>query len=255
LNSTKDTAAAIFALADVVKATGELHPDYEATVALHGKVVRTFKMAGNALQLTPVAIGFGPDDVRRGENAIEIRKAGKGSLYYACSLEYYTTGEDLAPSGAGLKVSREYFRLVPTPGCGAPAFDRRPLGREVKGGEQFEVRVTVEADKPCDYFILEDFFPAGCEAAEDRLDRDERHRPGWGDWSNRERRDAKMVFFASRLQDGKHTFVYTLRAEKPGEYHVMLAQAWLMYQPDARGTSGEDRLTIFEGRGSTPARK
>jgi uncharacterized protein YfaS (alpha-2-macroglobulin family) len=211
-------------------------------------------MSGNALKLSPTAIGFGPDDVKHGENAIEIRKSGKGSLYYSCALEYYTTGEDLPPSGAGLKVSRAYTRLAPKATRDQIAFERQPLGREVNGGEEIEVRVVVEAEKPYDYFILEDFFPAGCEVVEDKSDLDQRYRHWWGYCSNRERRDAKMVFFASRLNHGTHTFVYTLRAEKPGEYHVMPAQASLMYQPDVRGTSAEERMTIFEGRGSTPAR-
>jgi uncharacterized protein YfaS (alpha-2-macroglobulin family) len=55
-----------------------------------------------------------------------------------------------------------------------------------------------------------------------------------------------MVFFASFLDRGKHTFLYTLRAEKPGAYHAMPAQAGLMYQPEVRGTSSESRLTIVE---------
>jgi hypothetical protein len=244
--STKDTAAAIFALADHMKASGELNPDYEASVTLNGKPLKTFRVAGNALELKPTVIELGPDQIQQGQNAIEVTKNGKGSLYYACALEFYTKGEDFEPKSAGLKVTREYSRLIPREQGNQITFDRQPLGREAKGGQEIEVRVTVEADKNYQYFMLEDMLPSGCEVVEDKSDLGER----WGRWwyycSNREARDEKMVFFSSHLPAGKHTFVYTLRAETPGEFHIMPAIASLMYQPDVRGTSAEGRLTIFE---------
>jgi uncharacterized protein YfaS (alpha-2-macroglobulin family) len=125
-------------------------------------------------------------------------------------------------------------------------FERQPLGREVKGGEEIEVRLTLTADKNYEYLILEDFLPAGCEIVEDKSDLGRQYRYWWYYCSNREARDEKMVFFSTYVNAGKHTFVYTLRAETPGEYHVMPARASLMYQPDVRGTSPEGRLTIFE---------
>jgi uncharacterized protein YfaS (alpha-2-macroglobulin family) len=244
--STKDTAAAIFALADNMKASGELNPDYEAAVTVNGKPLKTFRVAGNALELKPTVVELTADQVAVGKNTIELAKAGKGNLYYSCALEFYTKGEDFAAKSAGLAVKREYFRLIPKEQANVIVFDRQPLGREVKGGQEIEVRVTVEADKPYQYFILEDMLPSGCEVVEDKSDLDQRWRHWWAYCSNREARDTRMVFFSSYLGAAKHTFVYTLRAETPGEFHVMPAVASLMYQPDVRGTSAEDRLTVFE---------
>ncbi|MBM4030434.1 MAG: hypothetical protein FJ291_01455 [Planctomycetes bacterium] len=244
--STKDTAAAIFALADNMKASGELNPDYEAALSVNGKQVKTFRVAGNALELKPTVVELAADQIVVGQNTIELTKNGKGNLHYSCALEFYTKGEDFAAKSAGLSVKREYFRLIPKQQANVIVFDRQPLGREVKGGQEIEVRVTVEADKPYQYFILEDMLPSGCEVVEDKSDLDARWRHWWAYCSNREARDTRMVFFSSYLAAAKTIFVYTLRAETPGEFHVMPAVASLMYQPDVRGTSAEDRLTIFE---------
>ena len=246
--STKDTAAAIFALADHMKASGELNPDYDASLTVNGKLVKSLHVAGSALELEPIVFELGPDQLRKGENVVAMTRKGTGSLYYSCALEYYTTGEDIAATSAGLSVTREYRRLVPKEKGNQLTFDRQPLGREVRGGEEIEVRLTVKADKHYRYMMLEDFLPAGCEVVEDKSDLGNRFRYWWYYCSQREARDDRMVFFRDYLNAGEHTFVYTLRSETPGEYHVMPAVASLMYQPDVRGTSPERRLTIFEAQ-------
>jgi uncharacterized protein YfaS (alpha-2-macroglobulin family) len=244
--STKDTAAAIFALADHMKASGELNPDYQASLALNGKPIKSFRVKGNALELEPSVFEFGIDKLRTGKNEIALTRDGKGNLYYTCSLEYYTRGEDIAATSAGLSVKRDYSRLVPKEQRDQITFERKALHREVNGGEEIEVRVTVRADKNYRYFMLEDYLPAGCEVVEDKSDLGNRYRYWWNYCSNREARDEKMVFFSSYLAAGEHTFIYTLRSETPGEYHVMPAVASLMYQPDVRGSCAENRLTVFE---------
>ncbi|MFP4057279.1 MAG: alpha-2-macroglobulin family protein [Candidatus Brocadiia bacterium] len=245
--STKDTAAAIFALADHMKASGELDPDYTPSLSVNGRRVETAAVKGHALELKPQTFEFAAADLlRRGENVIHVGKEGKGNLYYSAALEYYTRGEDLEATEAGLKVRREYYRLVPQEEGGKITFQRLPLGREARGGQEIEVRVTVAAEKNHQYFMLEDFLPAGCEVVADKSDLDNRYRHWWHYCSNREARDEKVVFFATYLSAGEHTFIYTLRTETPGEFHVMPAQASLMYQPDVRGSSAENRLTIFE---------
>jgi uncharacterized protein YfaS (alpha-2-macroglobulin family) len=161
-------------------------------------------------------------------------------------LEYYSEGEDMKATGSGLRVTRKYSLLVAKQQHNRVVYQRKPLGREVKVGEEIEVRVTVKADKSYQYLMLEDMLPAGCEIIEDKSDLDDRYRHWWRYSSNREARDEKMVFFNSHLRSGDTTYVYTLRAETPGDYHVMPAQAGLMYQPEVRGTSDELRLSIFE---------
>ena len=94
--------------------------------------------------------------------------------------------------------------------------------------------------------MIEDFLPAGCEVVEDKSDLDNKHRRWWSYYSNREARDEKMVFFSQLVRDGEHTFVYTLRAETPGDFQAMPARATLMYEPEVSGNSASDRIVIAE---------
>ena len=65
-------------------------------------------------------------------------------------------------------------------------------------------------------------------------------------WANRENRDEKVSFFASRLPAGEHRFSYIFRAQIPGLYHVMPAVGALMYYDEVRGNSEELRLRIAD---------
>ncbi len=246
--STKDTAATVAALADYMQVSGEMNPDYEASLMVNGKLVKTFHVAGNALQQKPMTFDFAARDLRPGENRIEIRKHGAGSLYYACTLRSWTKGEGIPAVNQGLRVEREFLLLVPRPDNSG--YERRPLQGPVRSGQEIEVRLTVNTSAAQRYFMLEDYFPAGCEVVKDKSDMagvyGGMYRRWWGYCSNRESRDEKMVFFSSWLGAGKRTFVYTLRAETPGEYGVMPARGSLMYEPDLRGSCAKGRLVVVE---------
>ena len=245
--STKDTAAVIFALAEHMEASGELHPDFEARVTVNGEVLKDVTMRGNALEVEPVVVDVPLTKIRGGANVIRIERQGSvGNLYYSATLGYYTSGESLGATGDSLRVTREYFRLVPKDEENLLEFVRVPLRGEVRSGEEIEVRLTLEADSEFDYLMLEDFFPAGCEVVEDKADLDQRYRYWWSYVSNREARDEKMVFFNQYVTTGKLSFVYTLRAETPGAFHVMPARATLMYEPEVMGTSKEEHVSIFD---------
>jgi hypothetical protein len=50
----------------------------------------------------------------------------------------------------------------------------------------------------------------------------------------------------SSLPQGEHRISYRLRAEIPGDFHVMPAQGFAMYLPEVRAISDELRLSITE---------
>ena len=83
---------------------------------------------------------------------------------------------------------------------------------------------------------------AGFEATELRSG----HGGYGGILTYREFRDERAVFFCSSLKQGKHEISYRLRAEIPGDYHVMPAQGHAMYLPDVRATSDEWRVSVTE---------
>src|SRR4029453_7915343 len=107
-NSTKDTAFGIFGLIDFVRANKELSPDYQLEVYLNGEAV-ILDHVTSATQ--PLVINRGGSTIPD-TNVVKIVKRGRGALYFAGSLNYYTTDEQVTPRGTSqLSITREYLRL------------------------------------------------------------------------------------------------------------------------------------------------
>ncbi len=53
-----------------------------------------------------------------------------------------------------------------------------------------------------------------------------------------------MIFHAFHVEAGENEFTYRLRAELPGDYHVLPAHAACAYIPEIWGASAERRLRI-----------
>jgi uncharacterized protein YfaS (alpha-2-macroglobulin family) len=102
-------------------------------------------------------------------------------------------------------------------------------------GEEIEVKLNLFADDDYEHIIVEDPLPSGCEVM-----REQSEYYYWEYWySRKEIRDTKMVFFATDLKKGKNEITYVMRAEIPGEYHILPARAYGMYIPEIWGTSGK----------------
>jgi hypothetical protein len=103
-DTTKDTAFAIFGLSDYLKVSKELQPDYSLEVYLNGERVIERR-------ITAADAGAGQTFVveRKGQsagnaNSVRVVKRGRGALYFASTLDYFTMEEKIAPKGsAGLR--------------------------------------------------------------------------------------------------------------------------------------------------------
>lgn len=223
--STKDTAIAVFSLAEYLKISKELSPDYMASVYLNGELVKAVKKddafdMDNTIWLNP----------KTGSNEIRIAKDGSGKLYYSIFLKYFKEDENIKAKSSGIMVDRQYNKT------------------SAKSGEYINVKLTVDVSSDLEYVILEDPLPAGCEVVEDIP----RAMPYyydyyWDYWySEREVRDEKVAYFMTYLHPGKNEITYTLRAEVPGSYHVMPATVWNMYDEKIRGHSAEDQVEVSD---------
>ncbi|MCE1245519.1 MAG: MG2 domain-containing protein [Firmicutes bacterium] len=242
-DSTKDTAAVVYAFTEYLLKSGEMDPDYFLSVKLNdGKVLET-PVKTAALSEKDASMTFDMKKVKTGANTIEISKKGKGYLYYTARLRYYPDYEEIKPVEKGIKVNRQYLSISKTTGKnGAITETTEPLtGAAIKRGDKIRVEVTVEADKDYQYVIIEDPLPAGFEVT---IPEGERNTSGlW--WCQREIRDEKAVFFANSLEKGKKLkLTYDLRAEMAGNVVALPTLAWAMYQPEIRGHSGDNKLSV-----------
>ncbi len=260
---TRDTALVITAVADYLRVSGEETPDFTAAVRVDGGEPREFRVTKGGLLASDQRLVLGGPALPPGPHLIEVTKTGRGALYYAATLNFFTKEPDIASAGGDIAIEREYFKLVPrvrevavasAPGAGAlavvPRVEKRegitrvPLqpGDEVKSGDRIEVVLRLKAKNTYDYLAFEDRKPAGCEAVEVRSG----GRSADSLCANVEFRDTKVVFFIALLEQGEHELRYELRAETPGSFRAPPATAFAMYAPELRANSRTMRLRVGE---------
>ncbi len=257
-HSTKETAMAVYALTDYIKANNELAPDYKVTVALGDKVSRTYTVTrDNALLFDNQFVV--PDALLTdGPQTVTLTKSGTGRLYYSTALQYFTTEENITATGTELKVQRRYYALTPKTKLAADwnggskfnvlDYTRTELadGASVKSGDLIEVELILDSKNEYDYCVFEDRKPAGCEPVDLRSG----ERYGDGLCSDMELRDTKTAFFVDHLPQGTRVLRYRLRAEIPGTFHALPTNGYAMYAPEVRALSDGWHVTVGEGSGS-----
>ena len=237
---TKEAAAAVYGLAEHLRVRGITKDEQRGFVLrINGK---------EADRAVP------PNLFRPGANAIDAKLA-KGSLLYTLAVECFSRDRDLKPGGTLFVVTREYYAAPPTGANPREELDlaKLPKASERKVGEDLVVAIRLTAKQPARYVIIEDPIPSGFEIVDRSwLTQRERDRMRWqrhpahaDRFTHAEARDDRMTFFLSEIPSGKErTILYRLKAETPGEYAVMPAQAFEMYEPTKGGNSGSARLTV-----------
>src|SRR5262249_36280115 len=107
-NSTRDTALAVEALADYLKASGEDKPDLTVTVFLDGKQQKEVKITPADLFSFDNKFVLESDAVETGAHQVELRKTGSGPLYYNAYLTNFTLEDPIAAAGLEVKVNRKF---------------------------------------------------------------------------------------------------------------------------------------------------
>jgi hypothetical protein len=238
---TKDTAAVVYALTDYLAKSKELDPDYEIVLKVNGKeLVREHITRQNMFKFDGYKLLKGFE--LRPENEVIIEKKGKGVLYYTVSLKYVSQAEDLEPTGV-MEIERTYS-LVTYDEDGERYVEELEEDDKVRSGDEILVTLRLSCDQNYQYVIIEDPLPSGCEVIRPAQ---EYNRWWWGYWyHHKEVHDEKVVFAVTHMWRGMHTITYTLRAETPGDFHVLPTRAYNMYLPEQGGTSAETRLKILD---------
>lgn len=252
--STKDTAAVVYAFAYYLKASGELSAQYDFEVLLNQKLIHSGSVNPSNIANFKGTIEITGEHLKTGINNIILRKRGKGSLYHSTFLTYYNRAKQLKPTSSGITIARQYYVLSDKdPKSGVSK--RTPYkGQILRSGQELEVELKTNIPQAYQYFMLEDFIPAGAEIVKGETPGQHGspyHHPRWRHHHvvrnyHSEARDDRMVFFQSSLGSGEHTFTYRLRAEIPGRFNVLPAYAELMYKPEITGTSDNTFVRIAD---------
>ncbi|MEX2285666.1 MAG: MG2 domain-containing protein, partial [Planctomycetaceae bacterium] len=255
-DSTRDTAIAIEAMADYLQASGEDKPDMTVEILYDGKKQKEVKINADNLFSFDNTFDLVGDAVDSGEHTIELRKQGKGPLYFNAYVTNFTQEEMITRAGLELKVNRKYYRLIrddkqeKVAGSRGQAVDQRveKYRREalanlasLKSGELVEIELEIDSKNDYEYLVFEDMKAAGFEPVD--------VQSGYADNGLRayiELRDERVTMFSRTLARGKHSVSYRVRAEIPGRFSALPTKAYAMYAPELRGNSDEIKLTIVD---------
>lgn len=253
--STKDSALALLALAEFLGTVDDASPKMELAFTLNGKKIASYNVSEKELLEFSRPIKMKLEPVKLGNNTLKVHKKGSGNLFFSLTFSYYSKEEGISAGGTDLKITREYYRLIPRVENDRLVYDKVRLDGTVNVGEPLFVKLYVDADDEYEYVMVTDPIPAGCEVVKDNSRypiSGERYWRGYYDYeswgymySGREIHDDHTAFFVSRLW-GDRVFTYVLEPYLPGVYHTMPAEVSLMYFPDKRGHSSEAVITVIE---------
>ena len=253
-NSTRDTALCIEGMAEYLKASGEDKPDMTVQVLLDGhKVKEAHITAGNLFGFDNKLVLQG-DALESGKHRLEIRRAGRGPVYFNAYLSNFTLEDPIAKAGLEIKVERRFYKLTPAHktikvagGRGqaldqrVEKYDRTPLdsGAMLKSGDLVEVELEIVSKNDYEYVLFEDMKAAGFEPVEVRSGYTDNDMGAYVEF-----RDERVCFFTRVLGRGAHSVAYRLRAEVPGRFSALPTRASGMYAPELKANSDEMKLGV-----------
>jgi uncharacterized protein YfaS (alpha-2-macroglobulin family) len=253
-NSTRDTAICVEAFADYLKAAGETEPDMLVEIWLDGEKIKEVPIHQENLFTYDNKFVLTGAGVKTGAHEVELRRRGKGAVYFNAYLTNFTLEDYITHAGLEVKVQRQYYKLMPVEKTikaessrGQPLdqkvekYERKPLkdGDTLTSGDLVEVELVIESKNDYEYLLFEDMKPAGFEAVEQRSGYGAKGLPAYVEY-----RDNRVAFFVRQLARGRHSVNYRLRAEIPGRFSALPTQVAAMYAPELRGNSEEIKLGV-----------
>jgi uncharacterized protein YfaS (alpha-2-macroglobulin family) len=283
--STKDSAAAIFALTRWVleRKEGANTATFRIEVLdrTNNKTIasRLFQIQPEDLWTGQFHLDLIADQVAEsGQLLFRVnQESGTAPGYFGITAEFLNRSEKIAEAGRELKVSRSYQRVVKVAPrdqktqeaqaqAEAPRRKRRGQTPVAVPAKVDETRVAEEKLEPLrDGDILQpgdmvevtlnlttsnDFEYLVIEdpkpATFEPTDVQSGSTYADGLCSNVELRDQYVAFFITLLREGKHTLKYRVRAESVGVFRALPSQGSSMYVPELRANSSSGRVEVRE---------
>src|SRR5690606_16250743 len=110
--STRDTALCVEAFADYLRATGESRPDMNIEIWVDGERKKQVYVTAENLFSFDNQFVLEGDDLEAGEHVVEIRRAGRGPVYFSAYLTNFTLEDPIASAGLDIRVQRRYYKLT-----------------------------------------------------------------------------------------------------------------------------------------------
>ncbi|MBI83410.1 MAG: alpha-2-macroglobulin [Planctomycetaceae bacterium] len=253
-NSTRDTSVCVEAFADFLRASDELLSEMTVEIWVDQRLRKAVEITPDNLFSFDNRFVLSGEALKAGSHEIEIRRQGKGAVYFNAYLTNFSLEDYIRRAGLEVKVDRKYYRLkeidkkVDVAGSSGQVLQQRVEKFErvelrdlatLNSGDLVEVELEISSKNDYEYLIFEDMKPAGFEPVQ--------LRSGYTDnglGAYMELRDNRVAFFVRQLARGRHSVAYRMRAETPGRFSALPARGYAMYAPELRGNSDEIKLRV-----------
>lgn len=243
--STAETSRALIALASYIKSAGIEDSDFSAQVLLDGKKLLEGEFKGACANPVNAQFDFADEEIalleKEKELSLEIKKQGRGALYYTASMKYAIPADEQVARDEGLCVYSEIFDA---------RTGEKVDASNLKSGEIYRQKVFVTTTKDRTFVALRAAVPAGCEimnaafvttaTVSQKGDAAENGAKIWrSPWrmSHQDIYDAEIRCFWNYLAAGTQSFEFLFRAERKGTYQTPAVLAECMYEGEIFGRS------------------
>ncbi|MFZ2657557.1 MAG: MG2 domain-containing protein [Victivallales bacterium] len=253
-NSTRDTALCIEGMADYIRASGEDKPEMVVEILVDGELAKVEKITPRDIFSFNNKFLLEGKNLSTGKHKIEIRKTGKGPVYYNAYFSYFSLEDYIRKAGLEIKVDRKYYKLkevgrkVNAAGARGQAlaqkvekYERQEIAdlATLKSGDLVEIELTIQSKNDYEYLVFEDMKPAGFEPCEVRSGYNGNEMGAYVEF-----RDERVCFFTRTLARGTHSVSYRMKAEIPGKFSALPTRGSAMYAPELRANSDEIKLRV-----------
>jgi len=268
--STQETAYALLALDAYRKAQEKTAPDFQVKALLGDQSVMEaeFRERSLSAQQSQVAIGR----VAGAKSAsLVFEKRGSGTLFYQARLRYARRTLPTDTLDQGFFVQKG---LRPVTSEGLPqalSSIADTVAPRFRGGDLVIADLVIVTPSPRDFVVVDDPLPAGFEAVDAHLsttssalevgesnaygscadcdyetarDDSAAGRTFFENYSQRELRDDRVLFFADHMAAGMYHYRYLARATTLGKFVLPSTRVEEMYTPETFGRNGANLVSV-----------
>jgi len=252
--SVVDTGLCVEALCEFIQNSGEAKPDMNVEVLFDGKVLRKVEINAKNMFDIDNSIKLSGKELTSGKHKVEIRRQGRGAIYFNTYVSYFTMEDFIKRAGLDLKIKRQYFKLEPIKAqgqirgsrgqalmVGVEKYKRVAIDdfAKILSGDLIEIEFTIESKNDYEYIVINDGKPAGFEPVTVLSGYTQNNLGAFV-----EMRNTLVRFYVRRLARGRHSMSYRMRAVTPGKFIALPVVATGAYAPELRCNSNEFSISI-----------
>jgi len=261
--TTQETAYSLLALDAYRKAQEKAVPDFQVKALLGQASVFEAELKDRTLSAQQGRVDIAKLAGSNGSSLV-FEKRGSGTLFYQARLRYARRTLPTDTLDQGFYVQKG-LRSVPADGLSqALSSIAESSSGHYKAGDLVIADLVIVTPSPRDFVVVDDPLPAGFEAVDSHLattssalgagesgaepcydcggdeDRDElaAGHTYFEDYTQRELRDDRVLFFVDHMAAGMYHYRYLARATTLGKFVLPSTRVEEMYTPETFGRNG-----------------